>query len=154
MQAPFADVPSSGFDEWFSSRSSNFRQQARSRRREFLRRGLPRPFPLSSPEERGVGRRDLDVLGLDVYDVQIDERSRLALMVESEQARGRVPGPRSRRRAWPLDGLPVVRLGTQVVDKGPTPRPTTRGNRGHKDADTLLYKIRLLPPWCRAAHDK
>lgn len=39
MQAPFVDVPPGGFDEWFSGRSRNFRQQARSRRREFLRRG-------------------------------------------------------------------------------------------------------------------
>jgi CelD/BcsL family acetyltransferase involved in cellulose biosynthesis len=39
MQAPFAALPSSGFDGWFSGRSRNFRQQARSRKREFVRRG-------------------------------------------------------------------------------------------------------------------
>jgi CelD/BcsL family acetyltransferase involved in cellulose biosynthesis len=39
MQAPFVDVPSGGFEEWFSGRSRNFRQQARSRSRQFIRRG-------------------------------------------------------------------------------------------------------------------
>jgi CelD/BcsL family acetyltransferase involved in cellulose biosynthesis len=39
MPAPFVDLPSGGFDEWFTGRSRNFRQQIRRRTREFLRRG-------------------------------------------------------------------------------------------------------------------
>ncbi len=39
MQAPLVDIPPGGYDEWFAGKSRNFRQQARSRSREFVRRG-------------------------------------------------------------------------------------------------------------------
>ena len=63
MQAPFVDVPPGGFDEWFSGRSRNFRQQARSRTREFLRRG-GRFVRAASAGEMLSGLRDLERLHL------------------------------------------------------------------------------------------
>ena len=39
MGAPYVDLPAGGPEEWLEGRSSNFRQQVRRRRREFLRRG-------------------------------------------------------------------------------------------------------------------
>jgi CelD/BcsL family acetyltransferase involved in cellulose biosynthesis len=63
MQAPFTDLPSSGFEAWFGGRSRNFRQQARSRRREFLRRG-GRFHRAESLSEMVGGLRDLERLHL------------------------------------------------------------------------------------------
>ena len=63
MQAPFVDLPKGGFDEWFRSRSRNFRQQARSRRREFLRRG-GRFSRAESGSAMLSGLRDLERLHL------------------------------------------------------------------------------------------
>ena len=63
MQAPFVDVPPGGFDEWFSGRSRNFRQQARGRKREFLRRG-GRFIRAESASEMLSGLRDLERLHL------------------------------------------------------------------------------------------
>jgi hypothetical protein len=63
MQAPFVDVPPGGFNEWFSGRSRNFRQQARSRSREFLRRG-GRFTRAESLGDMVSGLRDLERLHL------------------------------------------------------------------------------------------
>jgi CelD/BcsL family acetyltransferase involved in cellulose biosynthesis len=63
MLAPFAELPPDGFDTWFGSRSRNFRQQARSRRREFLRRG-GRFRRAGSPGEMLSGLQDLQRLHL------------------------------------------------------------------------------------------
>ena len=64
MQVPFVDVPPGGFDEWFSGKSRNFRQQARSRSREFIRRG-GRFTRAESASEMLSGLSDLERLHLD-----------------------------------------------------------------------------------------
>jgi CelD/BcsL family acetyltransferase involved in cellulose biosynthesis len=63
MQAPFVDIPPGGFDAWFAGRSRNFRQQARSRTREFLRRGGSFVWA-DSPAKMHDGLRDLNRLHL------------------------------------------------------------------------------------------
>jgi CelD/BcsL family acetyltransferase involved in cellulose biosynthesis len=39
IRAPYIDVPDGGYEAWLASRSANFRQQMRRRRRDFVRQG-------------------------------------------------------------------------------------------------------------------
>jgi CelD/BcsL family acetyltransferase involved in cellulose biosynthesis len=107
MPAPFVDLPSGGYDEWFAGRSSNFRQQVRRRQREFLRRGGT--FRMAgSAAEVAAGLEEFERLHTHRWAARGGSRALTAPVSLMLRQVGAVLGP-SRLQVWTaeLDGRSV-----------------------------------------------